>query len=82
MIYIALFISGQKNILAISPSNKNLITNLTNVQVALFNEQDTKKQFSFGLGLKKILSSDEIDGDIYVTTPFEPPRQPFKIYVG
>lgn len=81
--YVGFFFSGQDNILAISPSNKNFITNLTNVHVALFNEQDPKKPFSFSLGLKKIPSNDsnEIDGDIYVTTPFQPPRQPFKIYV-
>lgn len=73
---------GQSNILAISPSNRNLITNLTEVQLVPFNEQVSGKPLN--LGLKKISSNDpnQTDKDIYVTAPFEPPKDAFKIYVS
>lgn len=76
------FILDELNVLSISPSNNTLIHNLTSVQISLFydkNEQP-QKPFSFTLNLKKIAGTNETD-DLYITQPFQPPRQPFKIDV-
>lgn len=75
-------ILGQNNILSIAPSNRSLLTNLTHIQVVLINDSSINP-FTFSLNLRKIQrDASKVDGDLYVTSPFQPPRQPFRIYVG
>lgn len=70
------------NVLSISPSNNTLIHNLTSVQISLFYDKNgvPLRPISFSLDLKKIEGTDDTD-DLYITQPFQPPRQPFKIDV-
>lgn len=65
-----------------SPSNNTLIHNLTSVQISLFYDKNDVPQrpISFSLDLKKIDGKNGTD-DLYITQPFQPPRQPFKIDV-
>lgn len=70
------------NVLSISPSNNTLIHNLTSVQISLFYDKNNVPQrpISFNLDLKKIDGTNDTDS-LYITQPFQPPRQPFKIDV-
>lgn len=74
--------SGENNILSIGPSDTTLLSNLTSVQISLYYEKSEipAKPVSFNLDLKKI-TNDDGESTLYVTQPFQPPRQPFKIDV-
>lgn len=68
--------------LSVSPSNNTLIHNLTSVQISLYYDKNEvpEQPISFTLDLKKIGGAND-ENDIYITQPFQPPRQPFKIDV-
>lgn len=75
--------AGEKNILSIAPSNATMLNNLTSAKISLYNDKlDNQTAISFELDLTRIANGDNDSDDIYVTQPFEPPRQPFKIDVS
>lgn len=69
-----------KNILIITPSNSDLIHNITITTIKQYvNANANGNEFQFDLPLRK----EVIDGkDTYLTEPFDPPRQQFKISVS
>lgn len=70
------------NVLTISPSNNTLIYNLTSVQISLFYDKNNvpERPIIFSLALEQIPGKYGAE-DLYITKPFQPPRQPFKIDV-
>lgn len=81
-----------ENILAISPTNNELLNNLTTVDITLFNDEPTTgsggndhrrghKSKKFSLPLIPIIDKNNIT-KFYVTKSFQPPRQLFKIEVS
>ena len=77
---------GEENILSIAPSNSTLLHNLTNVQISLHYDKGKApaKPISFNLPLRKLTERTRKgeNEEIYVTMPFQPPRQQFKIDVS
>lgn len=73
--------TDENNILSISPNNPDLLNNLTSVQISVHYEKSDvpSKPISFKLDLEKIINAD--GEELYITEPFQPPRQPFKIDV-
>ncbi|XP_037039189.1 hemicentin-1-like isoform X2 [Bradysia coprophila] len=73
-------LKDELNVLSISPSNNTLIHNLTSVQISLFYDKNNipPRPIIFSLELEKTQGEDGAD-DLYITKPFQPPRQPFKI---
>lgn len=73
-----------KNILSIAPLNTEHLHNLTTIQIEKLNKKpDEKSEMIFHL--KKLVKSkhDDYDDttDLYITEPFEPPNELFKILV-
>lgn len=76
--------TGENNILSIGPSDSTLLNNLTSVQISLYYDKSEQpaKPVTFSLNLRKITNDDDGEQTLYVTQPFQPPRQPFKIDVN
>lgn len=59
-----------------------MIQNLTSTKISLYYDRTESQNdpIAFQLDLKQLTNAD--GDDIYVTEPFSPPRQPFKIDVS
>lgn len=69
------------NILSIAVSEPAMLQNLTKAQITLHNDKyDGNPIISFALELENVVGSD--GSVLYVTQPFQPPRQAFKIEVS